>query len=118
MDPRRAWSKIGYWGHGVSCYVQSQHFALCPTGLCSMPYTWVRFGIVYIAQIFPLKQERPYHGDSTASRLLSEVKHHRAQLVLRWGTTLESWVLFFLLFVATFAKHFFCFDLQTNNRIK
>ena len=27
---------------------------------------------------------------STASRLLSEVKHRRAQLVLRWGTTLES----------------------------
>ena len=35
-------------------------------------------------------QERPYHDDSTASRLLSEVKHHWAQLVLRWGTTLES----------------------------
>ena len=42
-----------------------------------------------------LRQERPYHSDSTASRLLSEVKHCRAQLVLRWGTTLESWVLFF-----------------------
>ena len=40
-----------------------------------------------------LYQERPYHDDSTASRLLSEVKHRRAQLVLRWGTTLESWVL-------------------------
>ena len=34
--------------------------------------------------------ERPYQHDSTASRLLSEVKHVRAQLVLRWGTTLES----------------------------
>ena len=41
-------------------------------------------------------QERPHHDDSTASRLLSEVKHRRAQLVLRWGTTLESRVLFFL----------------------
>ncbi|KAL7441501.1 hypothetical protein ACHAXH_007761, partial [Discostella pseudostelligera] len=39
-------------------------------------------------------QERPYHGDSTASRLLSEVKHRRARLVLRWGTTLESLVFF------------------------
>ncbi|KAL7433907.1 hypothetical protein ACHAXM_003793, partial [Skeletonema potamos] len=39
--------------------------------------------------------ERPYHSDSTASRLLSEVKHCRARLVLRWGTTLESLVLFF-----------------------
>ena len=44
------------------------------------------------------KQERPYHDDNTASRLLSEVKHHRARLVLRWGTTLESRVLFFCSF--------------------
>ncbi|KAL7501498.1 hypothetical protein ACHAWT_010072, partial [Skeletonema menzelii] len=43
-------------------------------------------------------QERPYHSDSTASRLLSEVKHCRARLVLRWGTTLESLVLFFCSF--------------------
>ena len=43
----------------------------------------------------PMRQERPYHSDSTASRLLSEVKHCRARLVLRWGTTLESLVLFF-----------------------
>ena len=43
----------------------------------------------------PLRQERPYHSDSTASRLLSEVKHCRARLVLRWGATLESLVLFF-----------------------
>jgi hypothetical protein len=41
------------------------------------------------------QQERPYHDDSTASRPLCEVKHHRARLVLRWGTTLESRVLFF-----------------------
>ncbi|KAL7453919.1 hypothetical protein ACHAWC_005557, partial [Mediolabrus comicus] len=45
------------------------------------------------------RQERPYHSDSTASRLLSEVKHCRARLVLRWGTTLESLVLFFCFFV-------------------
>ena len=32
---------------------------------------------------------RPYHDDSTASRLLSEVKHRRVGLVLWWGTTLE-----------------------------
>ena len=43
-----------------------------------------------------LGQERPYNHDSTASRLLSEVKHDLARLVLRWGTTLESLVLFFL----------------------
>ena len=47
-------------------------------------------------------QERPYHNDSTASRLLSEVKHCRARLVLRWGTTLESLVLFFCSFCLSF----------------
>ena len=40
-------------------------------------------------------QEPPYHNESTASLLLSEVKHCRARLVLRWGTTLESLVWFF-----------------------
>ena len=39
-------------------------------------------------------RERPYQHDSTTSRLLCEVKHVRARLVLRWGTTLESRVLF------------------------
>ena len=53
---------------------------------------------LYMCQHGPLNQERPYHDDSTASRLLSEVKHRRAWLVLRWGTTLESQVLFFCLF--------------------
>ena len=48
------------------------------------------------------QQERPYHSDSTASRLLSEVKHCRARLVLRWGTTLESLVLFFCVFFSPF----------------
>jgi hypothetical protein len=45
-------------------------------------------------------QQGPYHDDSTASRLLSEVKHRRARSVLRWGTTLESRVfLFFMLYL-------------------
>jgi hypothetical protein len=35
---------------------------------------------------------------SCSSRLLSEVKHDLAWLVLRWGTTLEYQVLFFLAF--------------------
>jgi hypothetical protein len=34
----------------------------------------------------------PKQLDSTASRLLSEVKQVRAQLVLGWVTTVESWV--------------------------
>jgi hypothetical protein len=42
-----------------------------------------------------LRQERPYNDDSTASRPLCEVKHRLARLVLRWGTTVESLVLFF-----------------------
>ena len=54
--------------------------------------------MVYIFKYFHNLQERPYHNDSTASRLLSEVKHCRARLVLRWGTTLESLVLFFCCF--------------------
>jgi len=52
----------------------------------------------YINNRGSLCQERPYHSDSTTSSLLSEVKHCRARLVLRWGTTLESLVLFFCFF--------------------
>ena len=55
----------------------------------------LKIRVVYIFKICTYRQERPYHDDSTASRLLSEVKHRRARLVLRWGTTLESLVLFF-----------------------
>ena len=58
--------------------------------------------------IFTQNQERPNHGDSTASRLLSEVKHHRAWLVLRWGTTLESWVLFFSFVILFFKRGAVC----------
>ena len=49
-------------------------------------------------------QDGPYHSDSTASRLLSEVKHCRVELVLRWGTTLESsmFIFCFLPFVFLF----------------
>ena len=43
-----------------------------------------------MAAILTIQWVKAYHDDSTASRLLSEVKHRRAQLVLRWGTTLES----------------------------
>ena len=58
----------------------------------------VKEHVVYIFIFSQYTQERPYHNDSTASRLLSEVKHCRARLVLRWGTTLESLVLFFCIF--------------------
>ena len=65
---------------------------------------WMYFVVYgYIAQWAAIWQERPYHDDSTASRLLSEVKHRRAWLVLRWGTTLESQVLFFCFSCSFFA---------------
>ena len=52
-------------------------------------------GVYVYSDEVACRQERPYNHDSTASRLLSEVKHDLAALVLRWGTTLESAVLFF-----------------------
>jgi hypothetical protein len=56
--------------------------------------------MIQVLQIPSEKGERPYQHDSTASRLLSEVKHVRVWLVLRWGTTMESQVLFsFFIFV-------------------
>ena len=42
---------------------------------------------------------RPYHDNSTAYRLLGEVKHSRDQLVLRWGTRME--IMSDVLFVAS-----------------
>ena len=36
---------------------------------------------------------RPYHGETTGSRLISEVKHRRAWVVLGWVTTWEVRVL-------------------------
>ena len=61
---------------------------------CECERSVVSIAILYCSNLL-FDQERPYHDDSTASRLLSEVKHRRARLVLRWGTTLESRVLFF-----------------------
>ena len=31
----------------------------------------------------------PYHGGSTSSRQITEVKHRRAEIVLGWGTAWE-----------------------------
>ena len=36
---------------------------------------------------------RPYNRESTASRLICEVKHVLARIVVRWGTTREVRVL-------------------------
>ncbi|CAM9554635.1 unnamed protein product, partial [Sphacelaria rigidula] len=38
----------------------------------------------------------PHHIDTATSRLLCEDKRGRARLVLRWGTTWEALVRFFL----------------------
>ena len=51
-------------------------------------------------------QDRPYYDDSTASRLLSEVKHRQVRLVLRQGTTLESLMLIFLPHPIIFASFY------------
>ena len=54
---------------------------------------------LYILYFLADDQDGPYHSDSTASRLLSEVKHCRVELVLRWGTTLESSMFIFCFLV-------------------
>ena len=86
---RLAW-KFGFWKHPFFCTFWRQDplqaVAPCiPTGSND-------------SATHKASQERPYNNDSTTSLLLSEVKHYLAQLVLRWGTTLESWVLFFCYF--------------------
>ena len=43
---------------------------------------------------------RSYHGETTGSHPNSEVKHHWACLVLRWGTTRESQVLYVFLLIS------------------
>ena len=58
--------------------------------------SWLKT-IIHITNNVASFQERPYQDDSITSRPLSEVKHLRVRLVLRWGTTLESLMLFFSL---------------------
>ena len=73
---------------------------VCMFCACFVSCVHMAISAVYEAANTSSVRVRPYQHDSTASRLLSEVKHARAQLVLRWGTTLESWVLF---------SFYFCF---------
>ena len=47
----------------------------------------------------------PYHGGSTSSRQITEVKHRRAETVLGWGTAWEPSVRYT---VFTALLHFFC----------
>ena len=65
--------------------------------------------------------ERPYNRENTASRLICEVKHVLAWIVVRWGTTREVRVLFFFslslsfFFLSLFL--FFSFFLINKNKI-
>ena len=44
----------------------------------------------YSQKIAVIFHNRSYHDENTASRPICEVKHHRAQSVLGWGTTWEA----------------------------
>ena len=44
----------------------------------------------YVLGLFPCTCWRPYHVECTGSLLTSEVKRHRARLVLGWGTAWED----------------------------
>ena len=59
--------------------------------------------------------DRSFQDDSTAFRLLSKVKHLRGQLVLRWGTTLESWLMISFWIFRFFFFQIFCTSLPTTN---
>ena len=56
--------------------------------------------------------QRPYHAENTGSRLISEVKQHRAGLVLLWVTEWESPVSlapFLPLFAHSVDSQYVCF---------
>ena len=71
-----------------------------------------------LQRCFP-RWNRPYQDDSTASRPLSEVKHLRVRLVLRWGTTLESLMLisFSFFFIDHFLWRSVCLAHQTIHHL-
>lgn len=47
----------------------------------------------------PIDCQRPYHAECTGSRLITEVKQHRARLVLAWVTGWEYRVLLASIFL-------------------
>lgn len=58
-------------------------------------------GVLIVALLssryYSILHPRPQDSESTASRPICAVNQSAAQLVPRWGTTRESWVLWFLL---------------------
>ncbi|EJK58432.1 hypothetical protein THAOC_21433 [Thalassiosira oceanica] len=75
-----------------------KRFELIPCA-CHRSWPGDHIETLYILYFLVDDQDGPYHSDSTASRLLSEVKHCRVELVLRWGTTLESSMFIFCFLV-------------------
>ena len=63
--------------------------------------------LIYKPKILIEKRERPYQHDSTASRLLSEVKHVRAWLVLREES--QVFVVLILILSLFYFFHLFIF---------
>ena len=45
--------------------------------------------VVYMTENIDRQCLRPYHDERTRSRLITEVKHRRAGIVLGWGTAWE-----------------------------
>ena len=65
----------------------SMHVLLATAQVMSVYTTW------YPLFIQGRSRARSYHAESTRSLLHTEVKRHRARLVVRWGTTREVLVL-------------------------
>ena len=63
------------------------HVLLATAQVMSVYTTW------YPLFIQGRSRARSYHAESTRSLLHTEVKRHRARLVVRWGTTREVLVL-------------------------
>ena len=65
------------------------------TSVCFLHILCTRFCNIFSMNVFflPSKCLRPYHVEHTSSRQITEVKQHRAKLVLGWVTAWEYLVL-------------------------
>ena len=81
--------------------------SVCPGGFClchSLQYH-VFCALLQALPLFtliPYVCWRPYHVECTGSLLTSEVKRHRAQLVLGWGTAWEDLRVLTAFYLSTF----------------
>jgi hypothetical protein len=70
------------WEAFVCCIVLLEYVVVCCWGVVGNVWFGLVWFVVRKSGLFGgccRKQERPYHDDSTASRLLSEVKHRRVR---------------------------------------